>query len=51
MKKYCLLFVFLLAALSLRGQIVGDVAVTRKVLSESNGQLHMVLEIAVSRPS
>ena len=26
MKKYCFLFVFLVAALSLRAQIVGDVA-------------------------
>ena len=34
MKKYCFLFVFLVAALSLRAQIVGDVAVTRKVLAE-----------------
>lgn len=48
MKKYCLLFVFLLAALSLRAQIVGDVAVTRKVLAERGGELHMVLEVAVS---
>ena len=49
MKKYCLLFVFLVAALSLRAQIVGDVAVTRKVLAERGGELHMVLEISVSR--
>lgn len=49
MKKYSLLFVFLLAALSLRAQIVGDVAVTRKVLAERGGELHMVLEISVSR--
>lgn len=49
MKKYSLLFVFLLAALSLRAQIVGDVAVTRKVLAERSGELHMVLEISVSR--
>ena len=33
MKKYCFLFVFLVAALSLRAQIVGDVAVTRKAVS------------------
>ena len=37
MKKYCFLFVFLVAALSLRAQIVGDVAVTRKVLAEIVG--------------
>ena len=37
------------AALSLRAQIVGDVAVTRKVLAERGGELHMVLEISVSR--
>ena len=49
MKKYCFLFVFLVAALSLRAQIVGDVAVTRKVLAERGGELHMVLEISVSR--
>ncbi|WP_346700959.1 DUF3868 domain-containing protein [uncultured Alistipes sp.] len=49
MKRYCLLLVFLLAGVSLRAQIVGDVAVTRKVLAERNGELHMVLEISVSR--
>ena len=49
MKRYCLLLVFLLAGFSLRAQIVGDVAVTRKVLAERDGQLHMVLEISVSR--
>ena len=49
MKKYCFLFVFLVAALSLRAQIVGDFAVTRKVLAERGGELHMVLEISVSR--
>ena len=37
MKKYCFLFVFLVAALSLRAQIVCDVAVTRKVLAEIVG--------------
>ena len=49
MKRYCLLLVFLLAGVSLRAQIVGDVAVARKVLAERNGELHMVLEISVSR--
>lgn len=28
---------------------MGDVAVTRKVLAERGGELHMVLEISVSR--
>ena len=37
MKRYCLLLVFLLAGVSLRAQIVGDVAVTRKVLAEIVG--------------
>ena len=49
MKRYCLLLVFLLAGLSLRAQIVGDVAVTRKVLAERDGELHLVLDITVSR--
>lgn len=49
MKKYCLLFVVVFAALSLHAQIVGDVGVTRKVLENRNGELHMVLEISVSR--
>ena len=49
MKRYCLLLLFLLAGVSLRAQIVGDVSVTRKVLAERDGQLHMVLEISVSR--
>ena len=33
MKKYLLLVLFLMAGLSLRAQILGDVAVTRKVLA------------------
>lgn len=49
MKRYFLLMLFLLAGASLRAQIVGDVSVTRKVLAERNGELHMVLEISVSR--
>lgn len=49
MKRYCILLAFLLCTLSLRAQIVGDVAVTRKVLAERNGELHMVLEVSVSR--
>ena len=40
---------FLGAGVSLRGRIVGDVALTRKVLAERDGQLHTVLEISVSR--
>lgn len=49
MKRYFLLLVFLLAGVSLRAQILGDVAVTRKVLAERDGELHLVLEISVSR--
>lgn len=49
MKRYILLMLCLLAGVSLRAQIVGDVSVTRKVLAERDGQLHMVLEISVSR--
>lgn len=49
MKRYILLMLCLLAGASLRAQIVGDVSVTRKVLAERDGQLHMVLEISVSR--
>ena len=49
MKRYCILILFLLTAASLRAQIVGDVAVTRKVLAERNGELHLVLEVSVSR--
>lgn len=49
MKRYILLFLCLLAGSSLRAQIVGDVSVTRKVLAEAGGELHMVLEISVSR--
>ena len=37
MKRYCILILFLLTAASLRAQIVGDVAVTRKVLAEIVG--------------
>lgn len=49
MKKYCILCVLLLLGGALRAQIVGEVAVTRKVLAERNGELHLSLEIAVSR--
>ena len=49
MKKYCILCVVLLLGGALRAQIVGEVAVTRKVLAERNGELHLSLEIAVSR--
>ena len=49
MKRYCILILFLLTAASLRAQIVGDVAVTRKVLAERNGELHLVLEVSVTR--
>lgn len=49
MKRYFLLLLFLMAGLSLRAQIVGDVAVTRRVLAERDGKLHMELEITVSR--
>lgn len=49
MKKYLLLVLFLMAGLSLRAQILGDVAVTRKVLAERDGELHLVLEISVAR--
>lgn len=49
MKRYILLMLCLLAGATLRAQIVGDVAVTRKVLAEERGELHMVLEISVSR--
>ncbi len=49
MKKYLLLFLFVMSGLSLRAQILGDVAVTRKVLAERDGELHLVLEISVAR--
>ena len=49
MKKYCILCALLLLGGTLRAQIVGDLAVTRKVLAERNGELHLSLEIAVSR--
>ena len=49
MKKYCILCVLLLLGGALRAQIVGEVAVTRKVLAERNGELHLLLEISVSR--
>ena len=49
MKRYCLLLLFLLSGMSLRAQILGEVSVTRKVLAERNGELHLVLEISVSR--
>ena len=49
MKKYCILCVLLLLGGALRAQIVGEVAVTRKVLAERNGELHLSLEISVSR--
>ncbi|WP_418983233.1 DUF3868 domain-containing protein [Alistipes sp.] len=49
MKKYCLLLIFLFAAVSLRAQIVGDVDVTRKVLRERGGMLELELEIRVGR--
>lgn len=49
MKRYLLILMFLLGAVSLRAQIVGDLSVTRKVLSRRGGQLHLVLDIQVSR--
>lgn len=49
MKRYLLLLLFLFGAVSLRAQIVGDLSVTRKVLRQQGGQLHMVLDICVSR--
>lgn len=49
MKKYYFLLFFLIAAVSLRAQIVGDVDVTRKVLRKSGGELEMELEIRVGR--
>lgn len=47
MKKYCILLIFLFAAVSLRAQIVGEVSVTRKVLSMRNDSLRMELDILV----
>lgn len=49
MKKYCLLILCLFAAASLRAQILGDVTVTRKVLCERDGMLHLELDIRVGR--
>lgn len=48
MKKYFLLFAFVLAAGSLRAQFAGNVDVTRKVLQERDGQLVMLLDIRVA---
>lgn len=48
MKKYLLIFVLLLGATSLRAQFVGDLAVTRKVLSREGNTLHLVLDVQVS---
>lgn len=49
MKKYVTLCLMLFAAVSLRAQIVGEVAVTRRTLAARQGELHLVLEISVSR--
>lgn len=48
MKKYLLILVLLLGATSLRAQFVGDLAVTRKVLSREGNTLHLVLDVQVS---
>lgn len=48
MKKYLLTLVLLLGATSLRAQFVGDLAVTRKVLSREGNTLHLVLDVQVS---
>ena len=48
MKKYLLILAFLLGATTLRAQFVGDLSVTRKVLSREGGTLHLVLDIQVS---
>lgn len=49
MKKYGFFLLFLFAAFPLRAQIVGDISVTRKVLAERNGTLHLILDITVAR--
>ena len=49
MKKYSLFFLFLLFGASLHAQILGEVSVTRKVLAERDGELHLLLEISVAR--
>ncbi len=49
MKRIALTIIMLLAALSLRAQIVGDVSVTRKTLAAQNGQLTLELNIHVGK--
>ncbi|MEG1864785.1 MAG: DUF3868 domain-containing protein [Alistipes sp.] len=48
MKKYYILLIFTLVTLSVHAQIVGEVSVTRKVLTQRNGQLHIELDILIS---
>ncbi len=49
MKKLTLTILLLLAAFSLRAQIVGDVSVTRKVLAARDGQLTLQLDVHVGK--
>lgn len=49
MKKYFILLVFVFAVVAVRAQIVGDISVTRRVLTQHAGQLCMELDIRVAR--